>query len=280
MNRIKIILAILATVTFVTTSHAKDGDIISKGNILAISSSMVTVLNSTYILTSSTEYEDAIGNKISPSAFTLGDYVKVKGYLASGMLIARELEFEDDNDDDSSKGNGKGKGKKDSNDSHKSSKSKNKLKVKLSRVNNASPFVHGKLQYREKVSKNKEEERLWGGVKIPLSSTVPAVGSVEEAASLLIIGTLSRSGIPYAECQFVFDELEEDDHNGEINTFAEYKLDIRSKIKDGEEDLRIKKGNCDVDLLTAGTQSGVPAVEDEDTIDVSENSVVFLTGTF
>jgi hypothetical protein len=94
----------------------------------------------------------------------------------------------------------------------------------------------------ERRSKTKDgvskEERFKAEVEIPLPNALGIDQSNAQSADIRLI--LSRAGTNYAECLLVFDEIEDD--NGEIE--VEYKLDLRVK-KDGTQK---SKGSCDVGL--------------------------------
>jgi len=132
------------------------------------------------------------------------------------------------------------------------------------------PDVEGDSERKTKTKKGVlKEDRFKAEVEIPIPN---ALGIDEgNAASADVRLILSRGGANYAECQLVFDEVEDDDDGLE----AEYKLDLRIK-KNGKTKAR---GSCDV---------GFPDVQDGDVatavlvVDPANRAadVVLLQGTY
>lgn len=133
-----------------------------------------------------------------------------------------------------------------------------------------------------------EKDEFEGKIKVPVPSTGLGIANEATAASADIRLVLSHGGTPYAECLFEFDELETEEEDGEIQTEAEYKVNVRLQLKKGTPILQARKGTCDTDLGTAGIQTGVPNVREDDTTtailvvnpDDRTKDIPFLEGTF
>ena len=275
-------------------AHAKDGDIKAEGILSALSATSATVAGATYVIDAQTDFEDDNGADISPSAFSVGDRVEIKGPRVNGVLIARELELKADltpgsgatpspsaspspsptlSDDRGHHGNGRG-GSDDSRGHGNSGKGgdsqESRLRAKMTRVEGS--LAGGKLDYRLE----RKETRLSVNVKIPLPSTLPAIADSTAAAAAALEVALSRSGVEYAVCDLAFNPSDEDDHDDD-SLHAEYRVDVRQRVG---RSLREKKGSCDTDLAIEGIQAGIPAVEVGDTLNVRlEGGAAFLTAT-
>ncbi|MBX7144187.1 MAG: hypothetical protein K1X79_07030 [Oligoflexia bacterium] len=105
------LLAVLTTSPSLAFAHGGEGEneggssgsggeendlTIVKGPISAISASSVTIGAYTFVINSSTEFEDASGNHGTIDIFGIGDYAKAKGVQSGSDLIATELELEDE----------------------------------------------------------------------------------------------------------------------------------------------------------------------------------------
>jgi hypothetical protein len=107
------------------------------------------------------------------------------------------------------------------------------------------PDVEGDSERKTKTKDGVlKEDRFKAEVEIPIPNALGIDESNAQSADIRLI--LSRGGTNYAECQLVFDEVEDDD-----GLEAEYKLDLRIK-KNGKQKAR---GSCDV---------GLPDVQDGD----------------
>lgn len=170
-------------------------------------------------------------------------------------------------DDDDKKSSGGGSSKKDD-------ESKAELKAKL--IKAAGVTSTGKAKFKSETKKGKNESRLQINVKIPEGSTNPAMPTLADADSLDIRIDLARSGTAYAVCYMDLDD-DDEDHTVKGVPAVEFKVDVRNK----KSKLQVKKGSCDTDLATDGIQSGLPAVQDGDTVSVyEEGQAAFLSGTF
>jgi len=137
--------------------------------------------------------------------------------------------------------------------------------------------AEGQAKHKKETHKGVvKKDEFKGTVKIPFPSS--ALGIIDETAAegadIRLI--LSRAGFDFAECFLEFDEIEEEDDEVQ----AEYKVDVR--IKKGA--VQAKKGVCDVDLSTAGIQSGVPDAQADDVatarLVAGGTPTDFLQGTF
>lgn len=256
-----------------TNAYASGSDksLRAEGAISAISASSVTVSAKTFALNSSTKLEDALSNHIGLDRFQVGDLVEVKGALVDGSLVATEMELSSDlssGADDSSGHNSSGNSAV--------SSPKRSIKAKLLPVAETNTQAKGKLELKvEKAKANRGEARFKSAVKIPVPSTIPAVASEADLAGLELTLVLSRAGVDYASCTFQFDSVHVDSASG---IRGEYKIDIKSKSRNGNVRLRAKKGSCDIDLAADGQQAGVPAIQSGDVASVKDaNGVAFLS---
>jgi Fe-S cluster assembly iron-binding protein IscA len=142
------------------------------------------------------------------------------------------------------------------------------------------PGAEGEAKHEKETKKGVvKKDEFKGEVRIPVDPA-SVLGIVDEAAAegadVRLI--LSRAGVDIAECRLAFDEIEEEDDDDEVQ--AEFKVDVR--IKKGA--VQAKKGECDIDLLTAGIQSGVPDAQADDVatarLVVGGTPTDFLQGTF
>ncbi|MBI4638481.1 MAG: hypothetical protein HY727_19245 [Candidatus Rokubacteria bacterium] len=120
-------------------------------------------------------------------------------------------------------------------------------------------------------------DRLKGKVEIPIPSPGLGIATTDAAGADMRL-TLSRAGVPYAECSLVLDGDEDESDE------ASYSIDVDLTLKNGTMVLRERKGTSDVDLATDGTQPGVPAVQDGDiataTLASVDPAIPFLEGIF
>lgn len=122
------------------------------------------------------------------------------------------------------------------------------------------PDAKGKVRHQKEIRKGVlKKDEFKGNVKMRVHPA-SALGIVNEAsaqnADIRLV--LSRNGTDFAECLLQFDELEEEDEDEEIQ--AVFKIHVRMK----KGTVKVTKGVCDIDLGTAGTQSGVPDVQADD----------------
>ena len=148
------------------------------------------------------------------------------------------------------------------------------------------PKARGEAEFEAKTDKQEFEVK----VKVPYPST--PLGIIDEAsavAALLQIqlshppATLGGLPTPYASCALELAEIEIEFEDGvAVEGHAVYKAGVEAKSKLGVVELKEKRGACDVDLVAAGAQAGVPAVQNGDLASVSIGAVPveLLTGTF
>lgn len=146
-------------------------------------------------------------------------------------------------------------------------------------------FAESSVKREAKQKKKEGEDKFTAKVEIALPDTALGLdGTLANAQAAVVTLELSRAGTAYALCTLAFDELESDDDEDEDESNptlrAEYKLDITSKQKKGTTRFRVKKGDCDTDLITDGVQSGIPDAQVDDSIVVRGGSLVFMQGTF
>jgi hypothetical protein len=259
-------LVVLGFVAVAGLAEAKSSDVVQRGDLAALSASSVTVGSLTCPITGRTEFEDLNGNRVTAAAFSIGDFVKLK--CRNG--VAKSLELEDEGSggggdkDGDDNGNGKGKG-----NGGGGNRDRTRLNTRLSAISGVATLAQGASRLKKRIDDKKNDNRFRVKVKVPVPSTVPVAATVEAARALTISAILARDGVAYATCSLVYDE----DALLDSLPAAEYKLDVRNG--------HIKKGFCDVDLVTTGEQSGVPAVRALDTITIEEAlSGDFLIGTY
>lgn len=122
------------------------------------------------------------------------------------------------------------------------------------------PDAKGKMRHQKEIRKGVlKKDEFKGNVKMRVHPA-SALGIVDEAsaenADIRLI--LSRNSTDFAECFLQFDEFDDDDDEEEIQ--AVFKIHVRMK----KGAVKVTKGVCDVDLGTAGIQSGVPDAQDGD----------------
>jgi hypothetical protein len=156
----------------------------------------------------------------------------------------------------------------------KSGKSNDKVKIELEAEleppnGSPEPGVEGDSERKIKTKNGaSKENRFKAEVEIPIPNALLIDESNAAAADIRLL--LSRAGVGYAECQLVFDEIENDD--GELE--AEYKLDL--KIKKG----KLKsKGSCDVGLPDVAAGDLATAVLVANPLDRTQD-VILLQGAY
>ncbi len=284
----KKIIGIVGAILIPFSVMAKDGDIEIEGTIAALSDVSVTVNAQVIALSTSTEYELANGTPTTLSAFEVGDLVEVKANLINGELVAREMEFEDEgsNDDSSSSSSSSSSGEDDDSSSssgghgsgkngtsgNANGKSKVEIKAKLRSGTSSSENPHGNATRKSRDEGNdKSRDRF----KIKLEF-VGDDGSVDRD----IRADVSSAGVLYATCYL--DQGSSDDDEGELET--EYKVDLEQRSRDTDDEFRVRRGECDTDLVTDGVQNGIPDAVSGDTVRVYEqlesSQVELVSGTF
>ncbi|MCB0338736.1 MAG: hypothetical protein KDD53_03985 [Bdellovibrionales bacterium] len=294
MTKRNMLLAFVLSLCLPLVASAKAGDIKSEGTISALSSASVTVAGKTYLLNSSTEYEDLDDSPLSFSDFTVGDFVEVKGFLLDDVLVARELQrhidsndSDDDSDDDSSDdSDDDSSDDDDDSDDDSSSEQKEKYHSNLSVPQDVDSSATGRARYREetkqKHNSNEIRRKVVIRVKVPLASVVPAASTTEELGALELAVSLTHQGSadPYARCYLVLDRVGE----SSSAVVAQYVLKAREKVRTGKKNKTTVKGKgvCDIDLDTDDIQKGLPDLDLGDRVEVEDLTIdgatVFLSG--
>ena len=159
----------------------------------------------------------------------------------------------------------------------------------------------GSAVYRLQTNKGvTKQERFRTQAKIDLPSTALGIADETDARAADVRVILSRTGTDYAECSLPFIEIEQEaeiDDGAviEVKTEAEFVVDVRNMLsKKAGLVYREFVGTCDIDLGTAGIQTGVPVVQAGDVatvtlVDPTEAALApaartldkdFLQGTF
>lgn len=146
------------------------------------------------------------------------------------------------------------------------------------------PGVKGHVDYMAKTKKGRVEQI---DLKTVVELTPNIAAALPPNPDLRLI--LSVGGVEYAECLLVPEDEEEDegkhdDDDEDDDNEVAYKLDLREKKGRFDE----KKGSCDVDLLTAGMQRGIPVIKVGDKAIITfvrdpfdrTKDIDFLTGKF
>ena len=236
------------------------------GAVDAITSQEITVKGVTYPFTSSTEFESLSGAAISPEAFTVGDYVKLK--LISGILD--EVEQENDVSCKAYKQSKKAKKRGDENSS--------KVRQTKNRATTTSALssVTGKARYRSKARSKegrdpKVDSRFVINIGVLVGQEQPILQTEEQAAQLSLQAFITRNGSHIAVCTLAFDEV------NDLGK-AEYKVKLREK----RGTLREKKGICSIDPSSPDGVSGLPTVQDGDIVTVynTDGLVEFIKMSF
>lgn len=236
------------------------------GSIDAITGADITVKGITYPFTSSTEFESLSGQNISPEAFAVGDFVKIK--LVGGILD--EVEFENSASCKAYKQSKKAK----KNGFSQTTKTR-KDKQRASTIS-AEPSVSGKARYRtEATSKLGRDPRVTSrfvvNTKILVGEGQPILQSSGQAATLSLQAFITRNGAHMAVCTLVFDEINDEGQ-------AEYKVQLREK----RGALIEKKGSCNIDPAAPSGVAGLPAIQSGDIVTVynTDGLVDIITMSF
>lgn len=162
--------------------------------------------------------------------------------------------------------------------------------------NNPEPNADGDAERKTQTkSGTLKSDAFKADVEFPVPSTGLGITDPTTADVRLV---LSRGGQDYAECFLARDDdsnnLKSAQSSGSDNDGnddgdgdeVEFKVSIQLKVKKGTPVLTQKEGQCDVDLVTAGIQPGVPDVQAGDvaTTSVFDSTTTtrtpFLQGTF
>jgi len=136
-----------------------------------------------------------------------------------------------------------------------------KLKIRLNSTG-IEPRVRGKAVYKTHNGKEKFEAEL--KLLVPTQNLGLSVSNADLAS---VTATLSN-GTPYAVCTLDLKKMRRGKASYEINA------------KSSKKGIREKWGFCDVDLMTPGIQSGIPAPSAGDTVEIDVDGTVVVTGQF
>lgn len=218
------------------------------GKIAELTSSTITVGNSTYDITSETEFESNSGEDLTLSAFSVGDFVELA--IKNGVL--HEVEFETS----SSCRSKKAKKANRKSDANKSTFKRNRYRTKLLPPTGLTTSAKGFARYMSKAKRGRSKNRFRVKVKIPVPSSIPVLSNEGDAASLQLSVFIKRGTDTLATCLLEFDEVD--------SGVAEYKIALRER---GPK-FRAKKGTCDIDLALPGAQNGIPSFNKGDSISI------------
>ena len=236
------------------------------GSIDAITGADITIKGITYPFTSSTEFESLSGQNISPEAFAVGDFVKIK--LVGGILD--EVEFENSASCKAYKQSKKAK------KNGFSQTTKTRKDRQRATTISAEPSVSGKANYRTVATSrrgldSRVTSRSGVNTKILVGEGQPILQSSGQAATLSLQAFITRNGAHMAVCTLVFDEINDEGQ-------AEYKVQLREK----RGALIEKKGSCNIDPAAPGGVAGLPAIQSGDTVTVynTDGLVDIITMSF
>ncbi len=262
----------LADSSTLRKSGHSEAEVSTRGTLLEISSESLKVGSHIFLLTSQTKFE-ANDVHVALDFFKVGDYVKVEGRNVQGVLTASEVELEsehtgggsDDSGGDSSDDNNSGGSGDDSNSGNDDESEDEELELSaLLSPNSGDPAAvlgRGKARYESETEGRKSERKLTIQVKRKYAAdeTVPATAPAVNAS-------LIRNSVEYADCTLKFDRYV----TKYGKTYAEYKLDLREKVRRGLTTLRSKKGSCDLNLSLEDSQNGLPDIASGDQVLVFE----------
>ncbi len=152
-----------------------------------------------------------------------------------------------------------------------------KIKLKSYLTAGVEPRANGEVKLEQKTSKSEFSAEL----KLPVPSAALGVTNAANAydATLNLYLTDSQ-GLDYAECSLDLKQIKntKKTRRSTAGSVAEYKVEIKNR----NGFLQEQYGVCDVDLNTAGIQSGIPLVQYGDTIEVTidTNNAIVASGRF
>lgn len=152
-----------------------------------------------------------------------------------------------------------------------------RLSTTLSPAEGVDTQGKGRVHWTSKEKGEKTRDRLQAKVVIPVPSTVPLVGTEQDAQQLQIRLVLSHEGAAYAQC--FLNSLKVDEETEESRE-ARYHLHVEQKVHHGTIKSVIHRGSCDIDLAQDGIQDGIPRPVAGDMLDVDAGGAVFLHGQF
>ena len=157
----------------------------------------------------------------------------------------------------------------------KSTSSNNKSQLKSNLTAGVDPLAKGEIKLEQKTSKTEFSAE----VKIPVPSTALGVADTTAANNATLFLVLRDNlGVDYAECHLDLNKTKTVTNKGISGLIAEYEV----KVSNRKGFLQASLGVCDIDLTTAGIQSGVPLIHYGDTAEVTidTNNAVVGNGSF
>ena len=140
------------------------------------------------------------------------------------------------------------------------------------------PGAEGELEYKAEFLNDGitvKEVKLQAVVTIPVPNILGIAATNGRAAGLVVIDLTrldpsSQLAEPFATCTMVLKKARA--------TFLTYELTLSAKLKKGKLVAGKKsRGFCDIDLITADVQTGIPAIQDGDFAFVSVNGADILS---
>jgi hypothetical protein len=162
-----------------------------------------------------------------------------------------------------------------------------KLRAKLTPAPGITEEIFGGANYEKKSGSKGSEEKLVGGIKIPIPSSMLEISTADldtlfNTTFLLKISHASTTGTPpvttFMEkgiCTVLLKELEFEYENGNVldELDAKYGLGLKEKTKGtGTPELKKKIGDCDV--VVPGTTPGGPASSTDGIPEIAEGDIV------
>ncbi|MEQ1528593.1 MAG: hypothetical protein ABL925_04695 [Methylococcales bacterium] len=152
-----------------------------------------------------------------------------------------------------------------------------KIKLKSYLSAGVEPLANGEVKLEQKTSKSEFSAE----VKLPVPSAALAVANVTDASDATLNLYLTDSqGLDYAECSLDLKQIKntKKTKRSAAVAVAEYKVEIKSR----NGFLQGQYGVCDIDLNTAGIQSGIPLVQVGDSVEVTidTNNALVASGSF
>jgi hypothetical protein len=140
------------------------------------------------------------------------------------------------------------------------------------------PGAEGELEYKAEFRNDGitvKEVKFQAVVTIPVPNSL-GINATNGATGGLVVIDLTRLNPssqlaePYATCTMVLKKVRA--------TFLRYALSLSAKLKKGQFVAGKKsRGFCDIDLITANPQTGIPAIQDGDIAFVSVNGTDILS---
>lgn len=152
-----------------------------------------------------------------------------------------------------------------------------KFKLKSYLSAGVESLASGEVKLEQKTSKSEFSAE----VKLPVPSMALGVATVTDASDATLTLYLTDSqGLDYAECSLDLKQIKntKKTRRSAASSVAEYKVEIKNR----NGFLQGQYGVCDVDLNTAGIQSGIPLIQVGDSVEVTidTNNALVASGGF